>query len=77
MAEGQRKIALEMVQTAGTDRQCVTFILREENCLRTLSRRTQKWNFVVTLQPILQRAKLTREFRHRVHFQLLSHFRKA
>ncbi|XP_021042422.1 DNA-directed RNA polymerases I and III subunit RPAC2 [Mus pahari] len=39
MAEGERKTALEMVQAAGTDRQCVTFVLHEEdhtlgNCLR-------------------------------------------
>lgn len=31
MAEGERKTALEMVQAAGTDRQCVTFVLHEED----------------------------------------------
>uniref|UniRef100_A0A8C0D3Q5 DNA-directed RNA polymerases I and III subunit RPAC2 n=1 Tax=Balaenoptera musculus TaxID=9771 RepID=A0A8C0D3Q5_BALMU len=31
MAEGERKTALEMVQAAGTDRHCVTFVLHEED----------------------------------------------
>lgn len=31
MAEGKRKTALEMVQAAGTDRHCVTFVLHEED----------------------------------------------
>uniref|UniRef100_G3UI60 DNA-directed RNA polymerases I and III subunit RPAC2 n=1 Tax=Loxodonta africana TaxID=9785 RepID=G3UI60_LOXAF len=31
VAEGERKTALEMVQAAGTDRHCVTFVLHEED----------------------------------------------
>lgn len=31
VAEGERKTALEMVQAAGTDRCCVTFVLHEED----------------------------------------------
>ncbi|MBZ3889098.1 DNA-directed RNA polymerases I and III subunit RPAC2 [Sciurus carolinensis] len=31
MTEGERKTALEMVQAAGTDRHCVTFVLHEED----------------------------------------------
>uniref|UniRef100_A0A8C5VB57 DNA-directed RNA polymerase RBP11-like dimerisation domain-containing protein n=1 Tax=Microcebus murinus TaxID=30608 RepID=A0A8C5VB57_MICMU len=39
MAEGERKTALEMVQAAGTDRHCATFVLLEENHTLGNSRR--------------------------------------
>lgn len=31
MAEGERKTALEMLQAAGADRDCVVFVLHEED----------------------------------------------